>query len=136
MITREIKVGDRLRWTDPHDTTTTLFTVDKIEGQRAFDKTGSYWFIGESRRHEFEHVDEPQSDTHSGSKYLRDVQLVGGKIDVYAVLVAFGVSCPARQHAIKKLLCAGLRGKGDELQDLRESIDAVRRAIEIKEAGE
>jgi hypothetical protein len=33
-------------------------------------------------------------------------------------------------------LCAGLRGKGDELQDLRESIDAVRRAIEIKEAGE
>jgi hypothetical protein len=136
MITREIKVGDRLRWTDPHDTTTTLFTVDKIEGQRAFDKTGSYWFIGESRRHEFEHVDEPQADIHSGSKYLRDVQLVGGKIDVYAVLVAFGVSCPARQHAIKKLLCAGLRGKGDELQDLRESIDAVRRAIEIKEAGE
>jgi hypothetical protein len=72
---------------------------------------------------------------HSGSKYLRDVQLVGGKIDVYAVLVAFGVRCPARQHAIKKLLCAGLRGKGDELQDLREAIDAVRRAIEIKEAG-
>jgi len=28
-----------------------------------------------------------------------------------------------------------LRGKGDELQDLRESIDAVRRAIEIEEAG-
>jgi hypothetical protein len=73
---------------------------------------------------------------HSGSKYLRDVQLVGGKIDVYAVLVAFDVRCPARQHAIKKLLCAGLRGKGDELQDLQEAIDAVRRAIEIKESGE
>jgi hypothetical protein len=83
-------------------------------------------------------TDEPQADNvnHSGSKYLRDVQLVGGKIDVYSVLVAFGVSCPARQHAIKKLLCAGLRGKGDELQDLWEAIDAVRRAIEIKEAGE
>jgi hypothetical protein len=83
-------------------------------------------------------TDEPQADNvnHSGSKYLRDVQLVGGKIDVYAVLVAFDVRCPARQHAIKKLLCAGLRGKGDELQDLRESIDAVRRAIEIKQAGE
>jgi hypothetical protein len=74
--------------------------------------------------------------THSGSKYLRDVQPVGGKIDVYAVLVAFDVRCPARQHAIKKLLCAGLRGKGDELQDLQEAIDAVRRAIEIKEAVE
>jgi hypothetical protein len=86
---------------------------------------------------DYDIIDEPQADpvNHSGSKYLRDVQLIGGKIDVYAVLVAFGVSCPARQHAIKKLLCAGLRGKGDELQDLRESIDAVKRAIEIKEAG-
>ena len=134
MITRPIKVGDRLRWTDPQDTFTTLFTVDKIEGQLAFCKNGSYWFIGESRRGEFEHVGDPQTDNHSGSKYLRGVQLVSGKIDVYAVLVAFGVACPARQHAIKKLLCAGLRGKGDELQDLRESIDAVRRAIEIAEA--
>jgi hypothetical protein len=123
-----------LRWTDPHDTTSTLFTVDKIEGQRAFCKNGSYWFIGESRRGEFEHVGEPQPEQHSGSKYLRDVQLVGGKIDVYAVLVAFGVSCPARQHAIKKLLCAGLRGKGDELQDLHEAGDAIDRAIQIAEA--
>ena len=136
MISREIKVGDRLRWTDPHDTTTTLFTVDKIEGQRVFCKNGSYFFIGESRRGEFEHVDEPQADmvNHSGSKYLREVQLIGGKIDVYAVLVAFDVRCPARQHAIKKLLCAGLRGKGDELQDLHEAGDAIDRAIQIAEA--
>ena len=69
---------------------------------------------------------------HSGSKYLRPVQLIDGdKIDVYAVLVAFGVTCPARQHAIKKLLCAGLRGKGDELQDLAEASDAVMRAMDI-----
>ena len=69
----------------------------------------------------------------SGSKYLRQMRcLVDGKADVYAVLEAFGVSCPARQHAIKKLLCAGIRGKGDEAQDLSEARDAVDRAIQMQ----
>lgn len=71
----------------------------------------------------------------SGSKYLRDMTcLVGGKADVYAVLIAFDVICPARQHAIKKLLCSGLRGKGDTIQDLKEARDAIDRAIQIQES--
>lgn len=69
----------------------------------------------------------------SGSKYLRDVPCrIGGKIDVYAVLDAFNVTCPARQHAIKKLLCAGIRGKGDVIQDLAEACDAVHRALQME----
>lgn len=68
----------------------------------------------------------------SGSKYLRRVQgAVNGCVDVYAVLVTFGVTCPARQHAIKKLLCAGLRGKADEARDLAEARDAVERAMQL-----
>ena len=71
----------------------------------------------------------------SGSKYLREVPChVGGRIDVYAVLDAFDVTCPARQHAIKKLLCAGLRGKGDVRQDLLEAADAVTRALQMHDA--
>lgn len=70
----------------------------------------------------------------SGSKYLRNIQTIGGKVDVYAVLEAFAVTCPARQHAIKKLLCAGLRGKGDSVQDLKEAADAVARAVQMEEA--
>lgn len=66
------------------------------------------------------------------NKYLRDVQLINGKIDVYAVLEAFQVTCPARQHAIKKLLCSGIRGKGDVNQDLTEALQAVERAIEME----
>jgi hypothetical protein len=139
MITRPIKVGDRLRWLDG-PSGSSLFVVKEIDYARdlVIDTDGDEWSGALSDPEHFEHVDEPQADavTHSGSKYLHDVQLVGGKIDVYAVLVAFDVRCPARQHAIKKLLCAGLRGKGDELQDLQEAIDAVRRAIEIKESGE
>lgn len=65
----------------------------------------------------------------SGSKYLRPMRcLVEGKADVYAVLDAFSVTCPARQHAVKKLLCSGIRGKGDVVQDLAEAMDAVERA--------
>ncbi len=80
----------------------------------------------------------------SGKKYLRHVALIGdsvkdkkhtyGFIDVYAVLKAFDVKCPARAHAIKKLLCSGLRGKGDVQQDLVEAGDAIARAIDIERA--
>ncbi len=73
----------------------------------------------------------------SGSKYLRDMTCsIEGKVDVYAVLDAFNVTCPARQHAVKKLLCAGLRGKGDTKQDLREAADAIQRAIQMHDARE
>lgn len=69
----------------------------------------------------------------SGSKYLREVACsIDGKIDVYAVIDAFDVKCPARAHAIKKLLCSGVRGKGDVLQDLNEAKDAIERAIQMQ----
>lgn len=51
----------------------------------------------------------------TGNKYHRrinSVESIGGNIqvDVYSVLEAFRVECPARQHAIKKLLCASRTG--------------------------
>lgn len=70
----------------------------------------------------------------SGSKYLRPIQTVNGAVDVYAVLEAFAVHCPARQHAAKKILCAGIRGKANTIQDLEEARDAIERAIQL-EAG-
>jgi hypothetical protein len=133
MITREIKVGDWLRWIDD-DEVTILFKVKRIEGDYLIDNEDDKWLVTPGNRLQYEHVDEPQAKQHSGSKYLRDIQLIDGKVDVYAMLVAFDVRCPARQHAIKKLLCAGLRGKGDELQDLHEAGDAIDRAIQIAEA--
>lgn len=73
----------------------------------------------------------------SGKKYLRPIQgAIDGRVDVYAVLSTFGVTCPARQHAVKKLLCAGLRDKGSESQDLTEARDAIDRAIQLQQNGE
>lgn len=73
---------------------------------------------------------------HSGSKYYRPIGDVDSGetviVDVYQVLEAFDVTCPARQHAIKKLLCSGLRDKGTAGQDLHEARDAITRAIALQ----
>jgi len=53
------------------------------------------------------------------------------RADVYAVLVAFSVTCPARQHAIKKLLMPGQRGSKGEVQDLDEALWSVSRAVDM-----
>jgi len=77
------------------------------------------------------HIDE-----HEGKKYLRTIHCCYGTeecyVDVYAVLEAFQVTCPARQHAIKKLLCCGNRDKGTELQDLIGAEAAISRAIDLQ----
>ncbi len=78
---------------------------------------------------------------HAGSKYLRPIHsatLDEGEVlaDVYEVIEGFGVTCPALQHALKKLLCSGLRGKGSKLDDLREAAMSVSRAIQLQERRE
>lgn len=69
------------------------------------------------------------------SKYHRVIMKnAEGASDVYDVLYSFGVSCPASQHAIKKLLMPGMRGGKSTLQDLKEARQALDRAIELEEA--
>ena len=63
------------------------------------------------------------------NKYQRTTK--GVTIDVYDVLVAFGVTCPAMAHAIKKMLMPGQRGIKDAEQDKREAIQAIERSIEL-----
>jgi hypothetical protein len=79
----------------------------------------------------------------TGSKYLKNIILkhgvngykgiTYGQVDVYAVLEAFGVTCPAVAHAIKKLLCPGARGTKTKRQDIKESKDAIIRAFEMED---
>ena len=42
-----------------------------------------------------------------------------------ALYQAFNVTDPACQHAIKKLLCMGLRGHKDVITDLDDAIDSL-----------
>ena len=55
-----------------------------------------------------------------------------GEMDVYDVLVTFRVTCPAVQHAVKKLLCPGERGHKDRATDLREALVSIERAVQLE----
>ena len=63
------------------------------------------------------------------NKYQRTIK--GVTVDVYDVLVAFDVTCPAMAHAIKKMLMPGQRGSKNSEQDKREAIQAIERSIEL-----
>ena len=51
--------------------------------------------------------------------------------DVYSVLEAFKVACPAVQHAVKKLLMPGQRGAKSEIEDLAEAENSLVRALQM-----
>ena len=68
------------------------------------------------------------------SKYNRIIIGFNGiktETDVYRVIKAFDVTCPALQHLIKKALCTGLRGHKDKRQDLLDIIESAQAALKI-----
>lgn len=65
--------------------------------------------------------------------YFKDVSHLE-TIDVYRVLDIFNVTDPCLQHAVKKLLVAGGRGAGKDInRDVREAIDSLERWFEMQE---
>lgn len=64
---------------------------------------------------------------------LTDTATTESYIDVYAVLEGFGVTNQATGHAIKKLLCGGDRGYKCIVQDYKEAISSLKRAIQLEE---
>jgi hypothetical protein len=90
------------------------------------------WHVVEHKRH-FEKNDDKAIKV-SANKYERDISDRQGNkacVDVYDVIAAFEVTCPAIQHALKKLLCTGSRGHKDAAQDLIEASNSITRAIEL-----
>ena len=65
------------------------------------------------------------------SKYTK--QIHGVSVDVYDVLMAWGVTNPALQHLVKKALQCGRRGHKDKQQDLQDIIDSAIRAKELEQ---
>lgn len=65
------------------------------------------------------------------SHYFKNVSHLK-EIDVYRVLKLFNVTDPCVQHAVKKLLVAGGRGAGKDMErDLREAVDSINRALQM-----
>jgi hypothetical protein len=53
-------------------------------------------------------------------------------IDVYRVIELFEVTHPALQHALKKILAAVNRGAKDWERDVREAVDSLHRALQMR----
>lgn len=65
-------------------------------------------------------------------KYKREIK-PGVWVDVYDVLSAFEVTCPALQHLIKKALAPGKRGHKEKSEDLNDIVASANRAVELEE---
>ncbi len=60
-------------------------------------------------------------------------QMPSPDVDIYRVLLAFNVTDPCLQHAVKKLLVAGGRGGGKDIgRDVEEAIDTLQRWQEMR----
>ena len=75
----------------------------------------------------------------NNNKYSRKIKTVAFDamdydvyVDVYDVLTAFGVTNHALAHALKKMLAPGKRGVKDSIQDMKEAIQSIERAIQIE----
>lgn len=55
------------------------------------------------------------------------------EIDVYRVIDLFGITDPCIQHALKKLLAAGVRGAKDTAKDIGEAIDTLERWQDMRD---
>lgn len=77
------------------------------------------------------HYDEFREDTKTPvlkPTYNRDIVGLDGTkttVDVYRVLDAFKTESAAIDHAVKKLLCAGIRHQKDRKQDFEEAIKSI-----------
>jgi hypothetical protein len=106
---------------------------------RIFDMPGSEYYDAEfytdpSKVNQETTPITPTGKIATSNKYLRPCK--GIEIDVYDVLEAFDVPCHAMAHAIKKMLCSGLRGYKDSQQDKEEAIKSIQRSIDMeKENG-
>jgi hypothetical protein len=61
-----------------------------------------------------------------------DITIGGVKADPYRIMLAYGITHPAQQHALKKLLRAGQSHKPIE-QDIAETIASLHRWLEMIE---
>lgn len=97
------------------------------------DKAGLLnWADGPGEITGYRMVGPSAVDAKPHSHYFKDVVNLT-QIDVYRVLVLFGVADPALAHAVKKLLVAGGRGAGKDItRDVQEAIDSLQRWQEMR----
>lgn len=110
-----------------------LYQIIKVygDGVEIKDDEGGVHFLSDKDVRLEAITDQQPEPIDKGEKYQREIS-PGVFVDIYDVLEAWGVSCPARQHAIKKLLAAGQRGHKSEIKDLQEAHNSVGKAVKFQ----
>lgn len=76
--------------------------------------------------------DQGERSARKHNHYFKSVEGLAD-VDVYRVLLLFGVTDPCIQHAVKKLLVAGGRGAGKDInRDVQEAVDTLQRWQEMR----
>jgi len=88
----------------------------------------AYW-VGDKPDRVHTHITSSAADD-SGKHYRFEFQ--GVKMDPYRILKVYGITDPAQQHAIKKLLRAGRSVKSFR-RDVEEVISTLNRLLEMLE---
>jgi len=65
------------------------------------------------------------------NNYMREIK-PGVWVDVYDVIEAWKVTCPALQHVVKKVLQPGERGHKSIAEDLSDIVASGERAVELQ----
>jgi hypothetical protein len=115
--------------------------IDRIGRDRTEDDMGHYNELREAQSAQkaksatgpaFEHKNEPSPIQNVYERVIVSKRGTGKcVVDVYRVLDAFKTDSAAIDHAIKKLLCAGLRGNKNRLQDYKEAIRSIDEAVAL-----
>ena len=134
----KFKVGDEVKWDrDNIIISNTIFTVENIiDHEFVYIKSNRSGSLFKVAFKEIYHAEENRSVEESINEYKHyQYSYKGIKLDPYRILSVYGVTCPAMQHAIKKLLRAGNSVKDLE-QDIQEVIDTLKRKLEMLEEDE
>ena len=138
----KFKVGDKVGW-NTHGEVGKIYTVVKI-----INFSGSVHIRSENRNTylalenelyfvpmgKVQQVDSPTKE-NTGEYSYYEYSFNGVKLDPYRILSVYNITCPAMQHAIKKLLRAGNSVK-DLKQDIQEVIDTLKRKLDMLEEDE
>ena len=132
--------GGHLFWCWAESHTLSAKAQHSGDALRTFKLARCLWELTSTRPAEYampsngdEKVSPPEP--HVPSKYTRPITGACGTtdVDVYDVLKAFDVTCPALQHLIKKALCVGIRGHKTRTQDLNDILSSAQRAVELND---
>lgn len=126
------KIGDKVRYVGniygtssipPQNSEWTIVSINRDYVSATYKKSLKMFY-----RSELELITESSEENTKYKHYKYSFK--GIKLDPYRILSVYGITCPAQQHAIKKLLRAGNSVK-DLKQDIQEVIDTLKRKLEM-----